>query len=195
MVLLTIVTTSNPHTVYFDHDIAKPNYIRILSASMYNSWYNLADNGLMSVRLSHAGGNSQISGGGSSTYVSITSGFYTPETMAKTITDAFKEKNINIAVDTRTSYGVMNILNPKNKYTFTLPDNLKALFGVVSQVNSNILVRKFNSNDSYFVHCNLIDREQNLLNGKASSVLARLDVKGTSYEKITYQTAQQHFFA
>ena len=44
MVLLTIVALSNPHTVYFDHDIAKPNYIRLLSASIYNSWYNLADN-------------------------------------------------------------------------------------------------------------------------------------------------------
>ena len=66
----------------------------------------------------------------------------------------------------------MNILNPKNKYTLTLSDNLKALFGIVSQVNSNILVRKFNSKDSYFVHCDLIDREKNLLNGKASSVLA-----------------------
>ena len=85
----------------------------------------------------------------------------------------------------------MNILNPKNKYTFTLSDNIKALFGVASQVNSNMLVRKFSSKDSYFIHCDLIDREQNL-NGKAFSVLARLNVKGTSYEKITYQTAQQH---
>ena len=64
--------------------------------------------------------------------------------MSKTITDTFKENNINITVDTRTSLGVMNILNPKNKYTFTLSDNLKKLFGVVSQVNSNMLVRKFN---------------------------------------------------
>ena len=55
-----------------------------------------------------------------------------------------------------------------------------------------MLVRKFSSKDSYFVHCDLIDREQNLLNGKPSSILARLDVRGTSYEKITYQTAQQH---
>ena len=47
MVLLTIVSPSNPHTVYFDHDIAKPNYIRLPSASMYNSWYNLTDNGIM----------------------------------------------------------------------------------------------------------------------------------------------------
>ena len=127
MALLTIVTPSNPHTVYFDQDIAKPNYIYLLSASMYNSWYNLADNGIMSVRLAQ-GGNSQNSGASSPTYVSITAGFYTPETMAKTIIETFKKNNIDITVDTHTSLGVMNILNPKNKYTFTLSDNLKALF-------------------------------------------------------------------
>ena len=49
MVLLTIVAPSNPHTVYFDHDIANPNYIHLLSTSMYNSWYNLEENGIMSV--------------------------------------------------------------------------------------------------------------------------------------------------
>ena len=41
MVLLTIVTNSNPHTLYFDHPIEKPSYIRLLSASLYNSWHNL----------------------------------------------------------------------------------------------------------------------------------------------------------
>ena len=41
MVLLTIVTTSNPHTLYFDHPIEKPSYIRPLSTSLYNSWHNL----------------------------------------------------------------------------------------------------------------------------------------------------------
>ena len=36
MVLLTIVTNSNPHTLYFDHPIEKPSYmyIRLLSASL-----------------------------------------------------------------------------------------------------------------------------------------------------------------
>ena len=41
MVLLTIVTNSNPHTLYFDHPIEKPSYIRLLSTSLYNSWHNL----------------------------------------------------------------------------------------------------------------------------------------------------------
>ena len=43
MVLLTIVAPSNPHTVYVDHALEKPNYIRLLSVSIYNSWYNLKD--------------------------------------------------------------------------------------------------------------------------------------------------------
>ena len=41
MVVLTIVASSNDHTVYFDHPIPKPNYIKLLSCSLYNSWYNL----------------------------------------------------------------------------------------------------------------------------------------------------------
>ena len=43
MVLLTVVTTSNPHSLYFEHPIEKPNYIRLLSASLYNSWNNLKE--------------------------------------------------------------------------------------------------------------------------------------------------------
>ena len=43
MVLLTIVTNSNPHTLYFDHPIEKPSYIRLLSTSLYNSWHNLKE--------------------------------------------------------------------------------------------------------------------------------------------------------
>ena len=49
MVLLTIVTNSNPHTLYFDHSIEKPSYIRLLSASLYNSWNNLKEEAVISV--------------------------------------------------------------------------------------------------------------------------------------------------
>ena len=49
MVLLTIVTNSNPHTLYFDHPIEKPSYIRRLSASLYNSWNNLKEEAVISV--------------------------------------------------------------------------------------------------------------------------------------------------
>ena len=53
---------------------------------------------------------------------------------------------------------------------------------------------KFTSPNTYFVHCDLVDKEQNLLNGEPSSVLARFDIKGVSYEKVHYRTAQTHVF-
>ena len=48
MVLLTVVTNSNPHTLYFDHPIEKPSYIRLLSASLYNSWNTLKEEAVIS---------------------------------------------------------------------------------------------------------------------------------------------------
>ena len=47
MVILTVVTTENPHTVYFDQPIQKPSYIRLLSCSLYNSWNSLKKDGII----------------------------------------------------------------------------------------------------------------------------------------------------
>ena len=116
----------------------------------------MEENGIMSAKLAS-------DADASATYVSITSGHYTPASMAKAITDNFAEKYVDLTLDTRTSLDVMNILNPKNKYKCSLSNNLRVLFGVVSQVNANILVRKFNSKNSYFIHCDLVDKKQNLL--------------------------------
>jgi len=44
---------------------------------------------------------------------------------------------------------------------------------------------------TYFIHCNLIDTEWNLFNGKRSDVLALFDVKGNPYEKVNYQGSLQ----
>ena len=53
-------------------------------------------------------------------------------------------------------------------------------------------VKRLTSPSTYFIHCDLVDKEQNLLNGKPSTVLARFDVRGEPFEKIHYQTTQQH---
>ena len=53
-------------------------------------------------------------------------------------------------------------------------------------------IKQLNSPTTYFVHCDLIDRNQNLLNGKPSTVLARLDVRGKPFEKVHYQIPQPH---
>ena len=53
-------------------------------------------------------------------------------------------------------------------------------------------IKRLNSPTTYFIHCDLIDKRQNLLNGKPSTVLARFDLRGKAFEKVHYQTTQQH---
>ena len=41
MVVLTIVTNKTGGTVYFTDPIPKVNFMKLMSCSLFNSWYNL----------------------------------------------------------------------------------------------------------------------------------------------------------
>ena len=47
---------------------------------------------------------------------------------------------------------------------------------------------------AYFIHCDLIDRDQHFLNNKRSDLLAKIDVKGKPYEKVRYDASPQQPF-
>ena len=49
MVVLTIIADSNDHTVRFRKPLGKSNYIRLLTHSLYYSWYNLRRGGGISL--------------------------------------------------------------------------------------------------------------------------------------------------
>ena len=85
--------------------------------------------------------------------------------------------------------GLMVIHNPKN---IRFSANLAELFGVNPALNPVTIIKKLNSPITYFVHCDLIDKRQNLLNGKPSTVLAKFDIRGQPFERVYYQTPQQH---
>ena len=181
MVLLTIVTTSNPHTLYFDHPIEKPSYIRLLSTSIYNSWYNLKKSGAISTL---------PDGNGSSSVISFQPGNYTVDSLVDEF--AFIKQNkprMDITARVNMPVGLIVINNPKN---ISFSANLVELFGVNPALNPITIIKQLNSPITYFIHCDLIDKRQNLLNGKPSTVLARFDIRGKPFERVHYQTAQQH---
>ena len=62
----------------------------------------------------------------------------------------------------------------------------------IQKVEFNTFVKRLQTPSTYFVHCDLIDKKQNLLNGKPSTVLASFDVRGQPFEKVHYQTPQPH---
>ena len=178
MVLLTIVTKSNPHTLYFDHPIEKPSYIRLLSASLYNSWHNFKEEAVISV----ADPNRTVER-------NLLPGYYTVDSLVNEF-DELQTQNpkFDITAKAHTPLGSM-ILYSKNNITFS--NSLLQLLGI-KRLSFITFVKRLNVPNTYFVHCDLIDKRQNLLNGKPSTVLARFDIRGQPFEKVHYQTPQQH---
>ena len=50
MVVLSIVTHSSEHTVYFNSPIPKPRFVNLISCTLYNSWCNLKQDGLVAYK-------------------------------------------------------------------------------------------------------------------------------------------------
>ena len=184
MVLLTIFTTSNPHTLYFNHPIEKPNYIRLLSMSLYNSWYNLKGNTNLTFRSFTAG----------KIIKNINQGHYTLEQLSKEITGSFATQKVDLKTELNTPVSLMTIYNnePPQGTDIEMSPNLAHLFGLNEATLRSVVNVKRLSPSTYFVHCDLLDKRQNLLNGKPSTVLARFDIRGQPFEKVHYQTPQPH---
>ena len=182
MVLLTVVPTSNPHTLYFDHPIEKPSYIRLLSASLYNSWHNLKNVGQITIHDSNGNPRSYI----------FFPGFYTTETLAYGIENCFKEKyGFTLPTKIHQPTGVMIIIKATGKKVL-LDEDLAALLGTNKELTALTFIKQLKQPTTYFVHCDLVDKKQTLLNGKPSTVLAKFAVRGKALEKVRYQTPQHH---
>ena len=179
MVLLTIVTNSNPHTLYFDHPIERPSYIRLLSTSLHNSWNNLKEEAV----ISGADPN------GTTAKANLLPGHYTIDVLVNEFNN-LKKTNPKFALSAvvNTPVSSMTICT---QYNVTFSNSLLQLLGIKRALLITF-VKRLNSPTTYFIHVDLIDKRQNLLNGKPSTVLARFDIRGQPFEKVHYQTTQQH---
>ena len=92
-----------------------------------------------------------------------------------------------ITAKTHTPVGSV-IINGGNT---TCSHGLLQLLGI-QRLSPITFVKRLTAPSTYFVHCDLIDKRQNLLNGKPSTVLARFDIRGQPFEKVHYQTPQQY---
>ena len=177
MVLLTVVTASNPHTLYFDHPIEKPSYIRLLSASLYNSWHNLKEEAVIYANIPN-----------DTLRANLLPGHYTVDSLVKEF-NALSAKNQKFVITAKAHTPVGSMIIHGGNTTFS--HGLLQLLGIKS-LSFSTFVKQLASPSTYFVHCDLIDKKQNLLNGKPSTVLARFDVRGQPFKKVHYQTPQQH---
>ena len=71
-----------------------------------------------------------------------------------------------------------------------LSSDLARLIGA-DAMKFELHVKKLNGPSTYFIHCDLLDKNQNLLNNIKSDLLATFDVKGKPYEKVSYDASPQ----
>ena len=183
MVILTVVTKENPHTVYFEpQPIQKPSYIRLLSCSLYNSWFNLKKEG----------GITLFDDVDKPFEVTFLPGHYTLDALASEIKHSLSKHKVPLLTDIYTIVGQLVITNPHQK-RIVFDSNLGNLLNLKSfTLGLKTFIKKLNSATTYYIHCDLLDKEQNLLNGKPSTVLQTFDITGKPFEKVFYQSGPQH---
>ena len=71
----------------------------------------------------------------------------------------------------------------------TLDRDLSKLLEIGRKLQFVTFVKHLRSPTAYFIHCDLIDTNKNLFNGKRSDLLAKFDVRGKPYEKVSSSAA------
>ena len=127
MVILSVVAPSNDYTIYFNRPLPKPNYIRLISCSLYNSWHNLQTRAEISISDKETK---------KQTVAELPPAHYTPETTAKTLT-----QGVNFPIESNAPQGIIAFNNTEKLIGLT--NNLRLLFNVVTQKCHNFVVKKF----------------------------------------------------
>ena len=179
MTILTIITNANDVIIYFENPLERGfEYIRLISCSLYNSWYNLKERGEIGF----------IDNSGITTTKRIPPGHYTLSSIGKKLEEIFNDEGVEVKFDDAS--GPIVIENPLNRKV--LFDRDLTFLLSLSAGNQRELLKKqavinrLASFNNYFINCDLLDKEENLFNGKPSTILACFDVDGKSFERVEY---------
>ena len=113
--------------------------------------------------------------------------------MAKVIDGLFEKYQYRqLETEINTPVAILEIKNLGAK-KITLDRDLANLLGINRVLDLTTHVKNLRYPTTYFIHCNLIDKNQNFLN-KKSDVLAKLDLKGKPYEKVSYESSTHEPF-
>ena len=176
MTVLTIITNSNDHTVYFEKPLERGfDCIRLISCSLYNSWYNLKEKGEIGF----------VDNNGITTTKRIPPGNYTLDTIGKKLEEIFNDEGIEVKFDDE------NPLNRKVLFDRDLTFLLGLNAGFVKEnprerLKKQTVINRLASFNNYFINCDLMDKDENLFNGKPSTILACFDIVGKSFERVEY---------
>ena len=119
-------------------------------------------------------------------------GHYTLDSLSSEIKHSLSKYKVPLLTDIYNIVGQLVITNPHQK-KIVFDSYLGNLLNLKSfTLGLKTFIKKLNSATTYYIHCDLLDKEQNLLNGKPSTVLQTFDITGKPFEKVFYQSSPQH---
>ena len=183
MVVLTIVTQKNGETIFFDEPIPQVHFMRLISCSLYNSWDTLKKEGTFSI----------LQEDGSYSVAKIPPGHYSLQKIATALQQVLNKYGYDVDTEIHSQYGQLILLN-KGKKPLRFDRDLANLLDSDREIKSYATIfKKLNMPATYFIHCDLIDRNFNFFNNKKSDLLSKLDPYGVPYKKIRYSPKNQPF--
>ena len=164
MVVLTIVTQKNGETIFFDEPIPEVHFMKLLSCSLYNSWDTLKKESTAVLRDQKSKLPEKVS--------KIPPGHYNLENFKKLINDLFAIEYNKLEAQINTPEAVLEIKNFRSK-TITINRNFANIFGIDISLELITNVKSLRYPTSYFIHCDLINRNFNFVNNKKSDLLGK----------------------
>lgn len=100
----------------------------------------------------------------------------------------------NISFENNTPEGQL-VINDNILTTFSFHSDLQKLLNLFSDVVTKTkIIPRLNIPNSHFIHCDLMDRTENLLNGEPSNLLANFQSPVNLMKKIDYVSTPQEVF-
>ena len=113
---------------------------------------------------------------------------YTLSSIGKKLEEIFNDEGIEVKFDDAS--GPIVIKNPLNKNVLFDRD-LTFLLGLNAgnlreRLRKQAVINHLASFNNYFINCDLLNKDENLFNGKPSTILACFDIVGKSFERVQY---------
>ena len=149
---VTIMTDLNSHIVHFKEPLRNPQYIKLLSCSLYNSFHNLKRDGQIQI------------------FYKPTDQSYTPRTIPagnyniETLGAALNKKLYNKSqVEIYSSAGALVIMNP-NKNIIRIDQDLSFLLNIKRDLSKENYINRLNGFNNYLINCDILSEEENIFN-------------------------------
>jgi len=135
---------------------------------------------------------------------SLPEGHYNVESIAKELQSSseYYKKKGKLVIETNNPNSVLkittvaaNLGNTNQAKEVSIDYSLANFLGIGRNLRKEEYVRKLNSPSCNFIHCDLVDSTKNFLNGKKSYLLAKVDVRGKPYEKVSYNSTHCKMFS